>query len=147
MAKTKVVKEVVDFKVETIAAPNAKTNSVIIKNFEEFAAHYKLNEKSTVNQIMLTVYENVGTNVHPAVLAQQIRDLTKGSTSQACISWYKNHYVPEQRCFKSSRKSNETEKQDLIAKIKSRKELESIFTLLPALSVNQLKSYANQLGL
>ena len=147
--KTSVVKEVVaNDVVETIVAPNAKTNNKIIKDFNGFMAKHGLTPKSSVNDIMKVVFKEVGQEVHPAVLAQQIREFRPESkTTQSCISWYKTHYVVESNCFKSSRKSNVAEKQELIDKIKTQPKLESIFPMLPALSVRQLKSYAEQLNL
>ena len=148
MTKTTTKKTVVaQDVVETMLTPNAKTNNKMIKDFSSFAKLCGLTDKSSVNDIMLAVFEKVGTDVHPAILAQQIRDFKQSSTTQSCVSWYKTHYVAESRCFKSSRKSNVAEKSELIAKIKTEPKLEAIFPLLPALSVRQLKSYVEQLNI
>jgi hypothetical protein len=122
-----------------VKAPTAKINNIIIKDFSKFAEAKGLNQESKVSTIMLTIYADYGCNVHPKVLAEQLKEFNpKLNTTSSCIAWYKNHYDAEQGKFIVKPRDN-NKKQELIAKIKEYKELEPIFYTLPALSVAKLE--------
>ena len=94
--------------------PNCSVNFNVIVDFDGEMKSLKLTKDSSVNNIMLALYKKHGTNLNPNVLAQQIRNF-KGDgckCSANCISWYKNHYRPEQNKFVSTKKKGAT-KQEL----------------------------------
>jgi hypothetical protein len=91
---------------------------------------------------MLALYKKHGTNLNPNVLAQQIRNF-KGDgckCSANCISWYKNHYRPEQNKFVSTKKKGAT-KQELLDRLYAVPEIKEspIGQFLPSLPLTKLQ--------
>lgn len=147
MAKSNKSKAVVASKVAVVAeksyrTPNCSVNFNVIVDFDGEMKLLKLTKDSSVNNIMLALYKKHGTNLNPNVLAQQIRNF-KGDgckCSANCISWYKNHYRPEQNKFVSTKKKGMT-KQQLLEKLYAVDEIKNSFVgqCLPSLPLNKLQ--------
>lgn len=141
----KVVKE------KSKKAPNCSVNFVVIENFEETMETLNLTRDSKVNDIMLKLYSTYGTNLNQNVTAKQIKDFKNKDKkpedkdfckiSSGCISWYKNHYRPEENRFVSNKKKSMT-KLELLDKLYAIDELKSIHELLPAITLTKLKEIA-----
>ena len=128
-------------------APNCSVNFNVIVKFEDEMKVLKLTKDSSVNNIMLAIYEKFGTNLNPNILAQQIREF-KGEgckCSANCISWYKNHYRPELKKFVSTKKKGMT-KQELLNKLYSIDEIKQspVGQFLPALPITKLQELATK---
>lgn len=122
--------------------PNCSVNFNVIVDFDGEMKSLKLTKDSSVNNIMLALYKKHGTNLNPNVLAQQIRNF-KGDgckCSANCISWYKNHYRPEQNKFVSTKKKGAT-KQELLDKLYAVPEIKEspIGQFLPSLPLTKLQ--------
>lgn len=122
--------------------PNCSVNFNVIVDFEGEMKSLKLTKDSSVNNIMLALYKKHGTNLNPNVLAQQIRNF-KGDgckCSANCISWYKNHYRPEQNKFVSTKKKSAT-KQELLDRLYAVPEIKEspIGQFLPSLPLTKLQ--------
>ena len=112
-----------------------------------------LTRDSKVNDIMLKLYAAYGTNLNQNTTAKQIRDFKNVDKkpedkdfckiSAGCISWYKNHYRPEQNKFVSTKKKSMT-KEDLLEKLYAIDELKSAHDLLPAINLTKLKEIATK---
>lgn len=134
-------------------APNCSVNFVVIENFEGTMKALGLTPKSKVNDIMLKLYATYGTNLNQNVTAKQIRDFKNTDRistdkewckiSAGCISWYKNHYRPEQNKFVSTKKKSMT-KEELLDKLYAIDELKSVHDLLPAINLTKLKEIATK---
>lgn len=141
----KVVKE------KSKKAPNCSVNFVVIENFEETMGTLNLTRDSKVNDIMLKLYSVYGTNLNQNVTAKQIKDFKNKDKnpedkdfckiSSGCISWYKNHYRPEENRFVSNKKKSMT-KLELLNKLYAIDELKSIHELLPAITLTKLREIA-----
>lgn len=130
--------------------PNCSVNFKVIVDFENEMKSLKLTKDSSVNNIMLALYKKHGTNLNPAVLAQQIRNfknVDKVETdkdyckcSMNCIGWYKNHYRPELNKFVSTKKKGAT-KQELLDKLYAVPEIKEspIGQFLPSLPLTKLQ--------
>lgn len=122
--------------------PNCSVNFNVIVDFDGEMKSLKLTKDSSVNNIMLALYKKHGTNLNPNVLAQQIRNF-KGEgckCSANCISWYKNHYRPEQNKFVSTKKKGAT-KQELLDRLYAVPEIKEspIGQFLPSLPLTKLQ--------
>lgn len=134
-------------------APNCSVNFVVIENFEGTMRTLGLNRDSKVNDIMLKLYAAYGTNLNQNTTAKQIRDFKNVDKkpedkdfckiSAGCISWYKNHYRPEQNKFVSTKKKSMT-KEELLDKLYAIDELKSVHDLLPAINLTKLKEIATK---
>lgn len=130
-------------------APNCSVNFHMVVNFDESMAKLGLTKDSSVNNIMLALYENYGTDLNPNVTARQIREF-KGEgckCSAGCISWYKNHYRPELRKFVSTKKKGAS-KDELIEKIMKHPSMKNspVLEFIPSLSLTKLQEIAEKLG-
>lgn len=153
MAKKVIVskKETVEVQAQPVVAqqkaPNCSVNFVVVAKFNDVMAKYKLTKDSSVNNIVLALYKEFGSNLNPAATAKQIRDF-KGADckcSGACISWYKNHYDPVQHKI-ISKKKNANKKQELLDKLYKVEALKPIHHMLAAIPMTKLEEYATQLG-
>lgn len=143
--KEKVVKE------KSKKAPNCSVNFVVIENFEETMKTLNLTRDSKVNDIMLKLYATYGTNLNQNVTAKQIKDFKNKDKdpqdkdyckiSAGCISWYKNHYRPNENKFVSNKKKSMT-KLELLDKLYAIDELKSVHELLPAVTLSKLREIA-----
>lgn len=134
-------------------APNCSVNFVVVENFEGTMQTLGLNRDSKVNDIMLKLYATYGTNLNQNTTAKQIRDFKNVDKkpedkdfckiSAGCISWYKNHYRPEQNKFVSTKKKSMT-KEELLEKLYTVDELKSVHDLLPAITLTKLKEIATK---
>lgn len=136
VAQEKVVAE------KSYRTPNCSVNFNVIVDFDGEMKSLKLTKDSSVNNIMLALYKKHGTNLNPNVLAQQIRNF-KGDgckCSANCISWYKNHYRPEQNKFVSTKKKGAT-KQELLDRLYAVPEIKEspIGQFLPSLPLTKLQ--------
>lgn len=119
--------------------PNCSVNFLVVTDFDGFAKKYSLTKDSTVNQIMLSLYKEFGTNLNQNTTAKQIRDF-KGEgckCSASCISWYKNHYNAELNKFVSTKNKGNT-KQEILDKLYGVEELKPVQHLLPTISLTKL---------
>lgn len=123
-------------------APNCPVNFKVIVDFESEMKALKLTKDSLVNDIVLALYKHHGTNLNPAILAQQIRNFkgTGCKTSENSINWYKNHYRPELNKFVSTKKKGTT-KQELLEKLYAVDEIKNspVGQFLPALPLTKLQ--------
>lgn len=132
-------------------APNCSVNFVVIENFEETMKTLNLTRDSKVNDIMLKLYATYGTNLNQNVTAKQIKDFKNKDKdpqdkdyckiSAGCISWYKNHYRPDENKFVSNKKKSMT-KLELLDKLYAIDELKSVHELLPAVTLSKLREIA-----
>ena len=134
-------------------APNCSVNFVVVENFEQTMQSLNLTRESKVNDIMLKLYSTYGTNLNQNTTAKQIRDYKNVGKkpedkdyckiSSGCISWYKNHYRPEQNKFVSTKKKS-MKKEELLDKLYAIDELKAIHELLPAINLTKLKEIATK---
>ena len=153
--QTKVVatlkaKEQEEKKEKSFRTPNCSVNFNVIVDFDGEMKSLKLTRESKVNDIMLALYAKHGTNLNPNVLAKQIKDFKNVGkvesdkdyckVSPNCISWYKNHYRPEQNKFVSTKKKGAT-KQELLDRLYAVPEIKEspIGQFLPSLPLTKLK--------
>ena len=134
-------------------APNCSVNFVVVENFEQTMETLNLTRDSKVNDIMLKLYSTYGTNLNQNVTAKQIRDFKNAGKnpedkdfckiSSGCISWYKNHYRPDENKFVSTKKKSMS-KEELLEKLYAIDELKSIHELLPAITLTKLREIATK---
>lgn len=153
--QTKVVatskaKEQEAIKEKSYRTPNCSVNFNVIVDFDGEMKSLKLTKASSVNNIMLALYQKHGTNLNPNVLAKQIRDFKNVGKVESdkdyckcsanCISWYKNHYRPELNKFVSTKKKGAT-KQELLDRLYAVPEIKEspIGQFLPSLPLTKLQ--------
>lgn len=134
-------------------APQCSVNYIVVTDFEKTMESLGLTRESKVNDIMLKLYSSFGTNINQNVTAKQIKDFkNEGKNpedkdyckiSAGCISWYKNHYRPEENKFVSTKKKGMT-KVELLDKLYAIPELKSVHELLPAVSLTKLREIATK---
>ena len=136
-------------KEKSFRTPNCSVNFNVIVDFDGEMKSLKLTRESKVNDIMLALYAKHGTNLNPNVLAKQIKDFKNigkvesdkdyCKVSPNCISWYKNHYRPEQNKFVSTKKKGAT-KQELLDKLYAVDEIKNspASQFLPSLPLTKL---------
>lgn len=137
-------------KEKSYRTPNCSVNFNVIVDFDGEMKSLKLTRESKVNDIMLALYAKHGTNLNPNVLAKQIKDFKNVGkvesdkdyckVSANCISWYKNHYRPEQNKFVSTKKKGMT-KQELLDRLYAVPEIKEspIGQFLPSLPLTKLQ--------
>lgn len=137
-------------KEKSFRTPNCSVNFNVIVDFDGEMKSLKLTRESKVNDIMLALYAKHGTNLNPNVLAKQIKDFKNVGkvesdkdyckVSPNCISWYKNHYRPEQNKFVSTKKKGAT-KQELLDRLYAIDEIKNspVGQFLPSLPLTKLQ--------